>query len=37
MDAVRTTREQGISVKEVARQFGVHRSTVWARTRPSFS
>ncbi|SBN43661.1 helix-turn-helix domain-containing protein [Microbacterium soli] len=30
---MRTARAQGISVKAVARQFGVHRGTVWAKTR----
>lgn len=33
VDAMRTARAQGISVKAVARQFGVHRGTVWAKTR----
>ena len=33
VDAMRTLLAQGISVKEVARQFGVHRGTVWAKTR----
>lgn len=33
VDAMRTLLDEGISVKEVARQFGVHRGTVWAKTR----
>ena len=33
VDAMRTARAQGISVNAVARQFGVHRGTVWAKTR----
>lgn len=33
VDAMRTARAQGISVNAVARQFGVHRCTVWAKTR----
>lgn len=33
VDAMRTARAQGIRVKAVARQFGVHRGTVWAKTR----
>lgn len=35
VDAMRTARAQGISVAVVAKQFGVHRGTVWARTRGS--
>lgn len=34
VDAMRTARAQGISVTALARQFGVHRGTVWARTSP---
>lgn len=30
---MRTAREIGVSVKAVAEQFGVHRGTVWAKTR----
>lgn len=30
---MRTTRAQGMSVNMLARQFGVHRGTVWAKTR----
>lgn len=32
--AIRTARERGVSVNALARQFGVHRATVWAKTRP---
>ncbi len=31
--AMRTARAQGVSVNALARQFGVHRGTVWAKTR----
>ena len=33
VDAMRTARERGMSVNALARQFGVHRGTVWAKTR----
>lgn len=33
VDAMRTARAQGVSVTVLARQFGVHRGTVWAKTR----
>jgi hypothetical protein len=33
VDAMRTARAQGVSVNALARQFGVHRGTVWVRTR----
>ena len=33
VDAMRTARAQGISVTALARQFDVHRGTVWAKTR----
>ena len=33
VDAMRTARAQGVSVNALARQFGVHRGTVWAKTR----
>ena len=33
VDAMRTAREYGIGVNTLARQFGVHRATVWAKTR----
>lgn len=33
VDAMRTARAQGMSVNMLARQFGVHRGTVWAKTR----
>ena len=35
VDAMRTARAQGVSVIVLARQFGVHRGTVWAKTRAS--
>ncbi len=33
VDAMRTARAQGVSVNLLARQFRVHRGTVWAKTR----
>lgn len=33
VDGMRTARAQGISVNALARRFGVHRGTVWAKTR----
>ncbi len=33
VDAMRTARAQGVSVNGIARQFGVHRGTVWVKTR----
>ncbi len=33
VDAMRTAREHGVGVNSVAKQFGVHRGTVWAKTR----
>ena len=33
VDAMRTARGQGVSVNALARRFGVHRATVWAKTR----
>lgn len=33
VDAMRTARAHGVSVNVLARQFGVHRGTVWAKTR----
>lgn len=33
VDAIRTARAQGVSMNELARQFGVHRGTVWTKTR----
>ncbi|GGK40437.1 hypothetical protein GCM10007073_04030 [Micrococcus flavus] len=33
VDAMRTARERGVSVKVIAMQFGIHRGTVWAKTR----
>lgn len=32
VDAMRTALNNGLSVTAVARQFGVHRGTVWAKT-----
>lgn len=34
VDAMRTAREHGVSVAALAKQFGVHRGTIWAKTRP---
>lgn len=33
VDAMRTARTNGISVTALAKQLGVHRGTVWAKTR----
>lgn len=33
VDAMRTARAQGVSVTTLARRFGVHRGTIWAKTR----
>ena len=33
VDAMRTALERGVSVNGVAKQCGVHRGTVWAKTR----
>ncbi len=33
VDAMRTARAQGVSVNALARRFGVHPGTVWAKTR----
>lgn len=30
---MRTALDNGLSVKAIARRFGVHRATVWAKTR----
>ena len=35
VDAIRTARAQGVSVAALARRFGIHRGTIWARTRRS--
>ena len=35
VDAMRTARAQGVSVNALARRFGVHRGTVWAKTQLS--
>ena len=34
VDAIRTARADGASVTALAKRFGVHRGTIWARTRP---
>ncbi len=33
VDAMRTARANGVSVNALAKQFGVHRGTAWAKTR----
>jgi len=33
VDAMRTARADGVSVATLAKQFRVHRATVWAKTR----
>ncbi len=33
VDAMRTARAEGVSVTTLASWFGVHRGTVWAKTR----
>ena len=33
VDAIRTARANGVGVTMLAKQFGVHRATVWAKTR----
>lgn len=33
VDPLRTARAAGVGVLALARQFGVHRGTVWAKTR----
>ena len=33
VDAMRTARANGVSVRALARQFRVYRATVWAKTR----
>ncbi len=33
VDAMRTARALGVSVTALAREFGVHRGTVWVKTR----
>lgn len=32
VDAIRTARANGVSVAALAKQFGVHRGTVWVKT-----
>ena len=36
VDAMRTARGRGVSANALARQFGVHRGTVWAKTRDAW-
>lgn len=33
VDAMRTAKASGVSVTVLAKRFGVHRGTVWAKTR----
>lgn len=33
VDAMRTARAQGITVNTLAKRYGIHRGTVWAKTR----
>ena len=33
VDAIRTARAEGVSVTVLAKQHGLHRGTVWAKTR----
>lgn len=33
VDAVRTARASGVSVTTLAKLYGVHRGTIWAKTR----
>ena len=33
VDAMRTARAHGVSVTALARRYGVHRGTVWAKAR----
>ena len=35
VDAMRTARANGVSVIALARQYGIHRGTVWAKTKES--
>lgn len=35
LDALRTTRANGISVNALAKQFSFHRDSLWAKTRGS--
>ena len=35
VNAMRTARANGVSVAALAKQFGVHRGTVWAKTSKS--
>lgn len=33
VDAIRTAHEVGISVATIASQYGIHRATVWTKTK----
>ena len=33
VDAIQTARANGVGASALAKQFGVHRATVWAKTR----
>ncbi|GAB2485938.1 hypothetical protein GCM10027030_19970 [Luteococcus sediminum] len=33
VDAMRTARANGVSVSALAKRFGIHRGTVWRKTR----
>ena len=33
VDSIRTLRATGVSVNQLARQFGVHRATIWEKTK----
>jgi len=33
VDAMRTARAEGVSVTALARRYGVHRATIWEKTR----
>lgn len=37
VEAMRTACDDGVSVTTLARRFGVHRGTVWAKTRTNGS
>lgn len=32
VDSIRTLRAAGVSVNQLAKQFGVHRTTIWEKT-----
>lgn len=33
VDSIRTLRTAGVSVNQLAKEFGVHRATIWERAR----